>query len=99
MCFSEVFYPRLFNTLFHLNVLRIIRIIRIKPIIRNTFSPAKLLKYIWFDRPCMFNTLLSENVLLLRIIRIKFVIHVIRNTRIKQLSFFPITVCLGSINC
>ena len=37
-----------------------------------------------FDRPCMFNTVLSDNVL--RIIRIKFVIRIIRNTRIKQLS-------------
>ena len=35
-------FPRLFNTLFYLNVLRIIRIILIKPIIRNTFSAAKL---------------------------------------------------------
>ena len=95
MCFSEVFYPRLFNTLSHRNVLRIIRIIRIKPIIRNTFSDAKLLKYIWFDRHCTFNTLLSDNVLLLRSKRIKFVIHIIRNTRIKQLRFYPITVCLG----
>ena len=34
--------PRLFNTLFYLNVLCIIRIIRIKPIIRNTFSAVKL---------------------------------------------------------
>ena len=90
MCFSEVFYPRLFNTLFYLNVLRIIRMIRSKPIIRNTFSPAKLLKYIGFDRPCMFNTLLSDNILLLRIIRIKFVIHIIRNNRIKQLRFTPL---------
>ena len=32
----------------------------------------------------MFNTLLSDNVL--RIIRIKFVIRIIRNTRIKNLA-------------
>ena len=31
----------------------------------------------------MFNTLLSDNVL-----RIKFVIRIIRNTRIKQLRYF-----------
>ena len=61
--------------LFYLNVLRYIRIIRIKPIIRNTFSAAKLHYYVWFDRPCMFNTLLNGNVL-----------RIIRNTRIKQLS-------------
>ena len=33
----------------------------LKPIIRNTFSAAKLhYIYAWFDRPCMFNTLLSD---------------------------------------
>ena len=37
-----LFEAKLFNTLFCLNVLRSIRIIRIKPIIRNTFSHAKL---------------------------------------------------------
>ena len=41
------------------------------------------INYVWFDRPCMFNTLLNGNVL--RIIRIKCVISIIRNTRIKQL--------------
>ena len=39
---------RLFNTLFYLNVLRIIRI---KPIIRNTFSAAKLIKYVGLIDP------------------------------------------------
>ena len=36
------FYAKLFNTLFYQNVLRVIRIIRIKPIIRNTFFAGKL---------------------------------------------------------
>ena len=64
MCFSEVFYPRLFNALFYLNVLRIIRIIRIKPIIRNTFSPAKLLKYtVWvaYYEPAYYEHLFIMN--------------------------------------
>ena len=39
---QTILLPRLFNTIFYLDVLRIIRIIRIKPIIRNTFSAAKL---------------------------------------------------------
>ena len=40
--YHEVLLARLFNTHFYLNVLRTIRIIRIKPTIRNTFSAAKL---------------------------------------------------------
>ena len=72
--------------LFYLNVLRIIRIIRIKTIIRNTFSAAKFHQTLLCDRLCMCNTLLNDNVL--RCIRIKCVIRIIRNTRIKQLSLF-----------
>ena len=48
------------------------------------FQLRSCIKYVWFDRSCMFNTFLNENIL--RIIRIKCVICIILNTRIKQLS-------------
>ena len=47
------------------------------------FRLRSCIKYVWFDRSCMFNTFLNENIL--RIIRIKCVICIILNTRINRL--------------
>ena len=61
--------------LFYLNILRNIRIIRINLLYVIRFQLQSCINYVWFDRPCMFNTLLNDNVL-----------RIIRYTRIKQLS-------------
>ena len=63
----------MYYVLYVLNPLNVIR-----------FQLQSCINYIWFDRSCMFNTLLNDNVL--PNIRIKFIIRIIRNTRIKQLN-------------